>query len=150
MMESGITLVPMILDSRQKRSAVRLANACSSTVKKLNEDPSSSTPICQLVETEHKHGRKTDGMSLATTGEEPVVITIIPDDKSTAMRAAQRRAREKNAKPERESEWGGQPCHALTTAECEHQQCASTVMNGGPPAVICLLGRLRDSTPSCG
>jgi hypothetical protein len=62
------------------------------------EDPSSGTPICRVVEIEHEHGRTTEDMSWPAPGEEPVVKTIILDDKSTAKRAAQRWAREKEAK----------------------------------------------------
>jgi len=47
---------------------------------------------------EHEHGRTTEDMSWPAPGEEPVVKTIILDNKSTAMRAAQRWAREKEAK----------------------------------------------------
>jgi hypothetical protein len=98
MRESGLTPAPVILDSRQQRFAARLANACSSKLKELHEDPSSGTPICRVVEIEHEHGRTTEDMSWPAPGEEPVVKTIILDDKSTAKKAAQRWAREKEAK----------------------------------------------------
>jgi len=62
------------------------------------QDPSSGTLMCRVVETEHKHGRTTEGMSWPAPGEEPAVKTIILDDKSIAKCAAQRWAREKEAK----------------------------------------------------
>jgi len=40
--------------------------------------------------------------------------------------------------------------HALTMAEWEHQQCASTQMNGGPAAGIWALDVWRSLMPSCG
>ena len=98
MRESGLTPAPVILDSRQQRFAARLANACSSKPKELHEAPSSGTPICRVVGIEHEHGRTTEDMSWPAPGEEPVVKTIILDDKSTAKRAVQRWAREKEAK----------------------------------------------------
>jgi len=97
MRESRLTPAPVILDSRQQRFAARLANACSSKLKELHEDPSSGTPIGRVVETEHEHGRTTEGMCWPAPGEEPVVKTIILDDKSTAMSAPQPLAREKEA-----------------------------------------------------
>jgi len=98
MRESGLTPVPVILDSRQQRFAARLANACSSKLKELDEDPSSSAPICRVVEIEHKHGQTTEDLSWLALGEEPVVKTILLDDNSTAKRAAQCWAREKEVK----------------------------------------------------
>jgi len=47
---------------------------------------------------EHEHGRTTEDMGWPAPGEEPAVKTIILDNKSTAMRAAQRWAREKEVK----------------------------------------------------
>ena len=48
--------------------------------------------------TEHDHGRTTDGTSWPVLGEEPVVKTITLEDKRIAKSAAQRWAREKEAK----------------------------------------------------
>jgi hypothetical protein len=98
MKKSGLTPGPVILDARQKRFAARLPNACSCKPKELHEDPSSGTPICQLVDTGHEHARTTKGMSCPAPGDEPVVKSIILDDKSTAKSAARRWAREKDAK----------------------------------------------------
>jgi hypothetical protein len=64
----------------------------------LHEDPSSGTLICQVVEIEHKHGWTIEDMSWLSPCKEPVVTTIILDDTSTAKRAAQHCAREKDAK----------------------------------------------------
>jgi len=97
MRESGLTPAPVILDSRQ-RFAARLANACSSKLKELHENPLSGTPVCRVVEIAHEHGWTTEGMSWLAPSEEPVVKTIILDDESTAKRAAQCWAREKEAK----------------------------------------------------
>jgi len=95
--ESGLTPGRVILDSKQ-RFAARLANACSSKLKEMHEDPLSGSPLCQVVETEHEHGLTTEGMSWPPPGKEPVVKTIILEDKSIARSAAQRWAREKEAK----------------------------------------------------
>jgi len=46
MRESELTPAPVILDSRHQQFAARLANACSSKLKEVDEDPSSGTPIC--------------------------------------------------------------------------------------------------------
>jgi hypothetical protein len=75
-------------------------------------------------------------MTWPAPGEEPVVKTIILDDKSTAKKAARRWATEKEAKVGAESGRGGPMDHALMKADWEQQRCASTVMNGGPAAVI--------------
>jgi hypothetical protein len=132
---SRLTPAPVILHSRQQRFTERLPNACSSKLTELHEDPSSGTPICRVVETEHEHGWTTEGMSWPAPGEEPIVKIIILDDKSTAKSAAQRWAREKEAKVGGESGCGGQTGHAQKTAEWAQQQCASMLMNGGPAAV---------------
>ena len=94
MWESGLTLTPVILDSRQQQFAVRLANFSSGKLKELHQDPSLETPICRVVETEHAHGRTTEGMSWLALGEEPVVKTIILEHKSIAKSTTQRWARE--------------------------------------------------------
>jgi hypothetical protein len=47
MRESGLTLAPVALDTRQQRFAARLASACEgSTLKELYNHPTSGTPIC--------------------------------------------------------------------------------------------------------
>jgi len=96
--KSGLTPAPVILVSRQQRFAVRLANACSRKLNELNQDPSSSTPICRVVRTDHKHGWTPKGMSWPAPGKEPVVKTIILVDKSIAKGAARSWAREKKVK----------------------------------------------------
>jgi hypothetical protein len=98
MTESGLTPAAVISDSRQQRFAARLANPSSSNLEELQEDPWSSTPISRVVETEHSHRRSTEALSLLPLGEEPVVKSIILDDKWTAKRAAQRWVRETAAK----------------------------------------------------
>jgi len=50
------------------------------------------------VKKELEHGRTTEGMSWPAPGEESVVRTVILDDSTAAKRAAQRWAREKEAK----------------------------------------------------
>jgi hypothetical protein len=84
MRDAGLTPTSVILDSRQQRFTARLANACSSKLKELHEDPSSGAPICRVVEKEHEHGRTTEGMSWPAPGEEAVVKTIILDDDTAA------------------------------------------------------------------
>ena len=98
MRDSGLTPAPVILESRQQRFAARLANACSNRLRKLHQYPSSGTPVCRAVKKEHKHARTTEGMNWPAPGEESVVRTIILDDATSAKRAAQRWAREKEAK----------------------------------------------------
>ena len=97
MRESGLTPAPVILDSRQQRFAARLANACSSELNARHANPSSGTPICRVVEIEREHGWTTECMSWPSPGGEPVVETVILDNKSTPKSAAQRWAREKEA-----------------------------------------------------
>jgi len=98
MRESGLTPAPVILDSRQQRFAARIENACSSKLKELHKNPSSGAPIGRAVRKEHEHGRTTDGMNWPAPGEEPAVRTTILDDTTAAKSAAQRWAREKEAK----------------------------------------------------
>ena len=64
----------------------------------MHQDPSSGTTICQLVETESALGEATEWMSWPEPGKEPAVNSVILDDKSTAKSAAQRWAREMEAK----------------------------------------------------
>ena len=96
MRESGLTLAPVILDSRQQRFAARLENACSSKLKELHQNPSSGARICRVVRKEHEHSRTTEGMNWPAPGEEPVVRTTILDA-TGAKSAARRWAREKEA-----------------------------------------------------
>jgi len=98
MRESGLTPVPVILDSRQQRFAARIENGCSRKLKEQHKNPSSGAPICRAVRKEHEHGRTTEGMNWPAPGEEPVVRTTIPDDTTAAKSAAPRWAREKEAK----------------------------------------------------
>jgi len=98
MRDSGLTPAPVILESRQQRFAARLANACSDKLRKLHQDPFSGTPVCRAVKEEPEHGRTTEGMNWPAPGEESVVRTVILDDATAAKRAAQRWAREKEAK----------------------------------------------------
>jgi len=97
MRESGLTPAPVILDSRQQRFAARLADACSSKLKELHRNPSSSAPICRVVKEEHEHGRTTEGMVWPAPGEESVVRTIHLDEATAAKTTAQPWAREKEA-----------------------------------------------------
>jgi len=56
MRESGLTPAPVVLDSRQQRLAVRLADACSGKLKELHRNPASGAPICRVVKEVHEHG----------------------------------------------------------------------------------------------
>jgi len=98
MSESGVTPAPVTFDSRQQRFAARLENACSSKLKELHSNPSSRAPICSVVKKEHEHGRPIEGMSWPAPGEEPAVRTTVLDETAPAKSAAQRWAREKEAK----------------------------------------------------
>jgi hypothetical protein len=98
MTDSGFTPWPVILQSRQQRFAARLANTCSNKLRKLYQNRSSGAPVGRAVKKEHEHGRTTEGMSWPPTGEESVVRTVILDDAPAAKRAAQRWAREEEAK----------------------------------------------------
>jgi len=98
MRDSGLTPAPVILESRQQRFAARLANACSNKLRKLHQNPSSGTPVCRAVKKEHEHGRTTEGMSWPAPDEESLFKTVILDNATAAKRAAQRWAREKEAK----------------------------------------------------
>ena len=66
--------------------------------QKLHKNPSSGAPICRAVRKEHEHGRTTEGMNWPAPGEEPAVRTTILDDTTAGKSAAQRWAREKEAK----------------------------------------------------
>ena len=56
------------------------------------------SPVCRGVRKEHEHGWMTEGMSWPALGEESVVRPVILDNATTAKRAAQRWAKEKEAK----------------------------------------------------
>jgi len=98
MRDTWLTPAPVILESRQQRFAPRLANTCSNKLRKLHQNPSSGAPVCRAVKKEHEHGQTTEGMSWPPPGEESVVRTVILDDAPAANRAAQRWARENEAK----------------------------------------------------
>jgi len=93
--ESGLTPAPVMLDSRQQQWAARLANAYSSKLREMHKDPSSSTPKHRVAEIKHKQSQRAEGMSWPPPVEEPVVKTILLDDKGTAKRAVQCWATEK-------------------------------------------------------
>jgi len=95
--ESRLPPAPVILDSRQLRSAARLQNACSGKLKELHQNPSSGAPISRVLRKEHGHGQTTGAMNCPALGEEPVVRTTILDT-TAAKCAAQRWARAKEAK----------------------------------------------------
>jgi len=94
MRESGLTLAPVTLDSRQQRLTVRLENTCSNKRKELHSNPSSGAPICRVVRKEHEHGRTTKGMNWVAPEEDPAVITTILDETTAAKSATQLWARE--------------------------------------------------------
>jgi len=98
MRESGLTPAPVILDSRQQRFAVRLADACSSKLKELHRNPSSRAQICRVVKKQHEHSKTTEGMVWPAPGEQAVLRTTILEDASAAKRTGQHWAREKEAK----------------------------------------------------
>ena len=98
MRESGLTPGPVTLDYRQQRFAARLENACGSKLKQLHSNPFSGAPICRVVRKKHEYGRTTEGINWRAPGEEPAVRTTILDDTAAAKSAAQRWAREKEAK----------------------------------------------------
>jgi len=80
MIESGLTLAPVTLDSEQQRFAARLETAWSSMLQELHSNPSPGAPICRVVRKEHEHGPRTDGMNWPALGEELAVTTTILDD----------------------------------------------------------------------
>ena len=98
MRESGLTLAPVTLDSRQQQFAARLENACSSKLRQLHSNPSCGAPMCRVVTEEHEYGWTIEGMSWPAPGEEPAVTTTILEDTAAAKSAAQHWAREKEAK----------------------------------------------------
>jgi len=98
MRESGLTPVPVILDSSQQQFAARLGNACSTRLKVLHSNLSSGAPICRVVRKQHEHGWTTEGINWPTPGGVPEVKTTILDDTPAAKSAAQCWAREKEAK----------------------------------------------------
>jgi len=96
--QSGLTLTLIILRSRQQRFAATLANACSSKLKELHHNPSSSEPICDIVRKEYEHGLTTEGMNWAALGKESVVRTSIQDYATAAKSAAQLLSKKTEAK----------------------------------------------------
>ena len=76
---------------------MRLPNARCNEVRKLNQTPSSGGPVCRAAKEVQEHGRSTQGMSWPALGKESVVRTVIMDDATTVKRAAQHRARGKEA-----------------------------------------------------
>jgi hypothetical protein len=98
MRESGLTLAPMTLDSRQQQFAARLENACISKRKELYTNPASGVPICRVDRTEHEHGRTTEGMNWPAPGQDPEVRTTILDDTAAAKSAVPGWARDEEAK----------------------------------------------------
>jgi hypothetical protein len=96
--ESGLTLLPVTLDSRQQRYTARLENAGSSKLKEVHSNPSSGAPISKVVRKEHDHGCKTKGMNWPAAAEEPAVRTTILDDTAAAKSAMQHWAREQETK----------------------------------------------------
>jgi len=98
MRQSGLTPGQVISDSRQQRFTARLANACNSKLQEIHHNPSSGAPICKVIRSEHEHGRITEGTDWPPLAEESVVRTTILDDTTAAKCAAQRWARENDAK----------------------------------------------------
>jgi hypothetical protein len=98
MREQGLTPALVNLDSRQQRFTARLAHACSCKRKELHHNPSSGAPIWKAIRYEHEHGRTTEGTDWPPPGVESVVRTTILDDATAVKSAAQRWAREKEAK----------------------------------------------------
>jgi hypothetical protein len=137
--DSGLPPTPVILDSRQQRSAVRLTNACSSNLVQLHKDPLSGAPLCQEVDNEDKHSWTTEAVSWPAPGEEQVVRTIILDDKAQPREPRNAGQQRRKRKSGWESKCGRQLDHLLATAEWMQQQCTTTVMNGAPAAVISVL-----------
>jgi len=90
MRDSGLTLAPVILESRPQRFAARLAKACSNKSRKLHQNPSSRMLVCRARKTEHEHGRTTEGMSWPAPSDKSAVRIVILDDATAAKRAAQR------------------------------------------------------------
>jgi len=99
---------------------------------------------------EQKQSRTTKGMSCPAPAEEPVVQTTILDDKAQPRELRNTGQERRKRKSGWESRYGGQTNHALTMAEWVWQPCASTVMNGGPAAVIQALDIRRSLMPSSG
>jgi hypothetical protein len=56
MRDSGLTPALGIFDSRQQQFAGRLANACSSKLYELHQNPAAGALMCGVVLTGHEHG----------------------------------------------------------------------------------------------
>jgi hypothetical protein len=114
MRESGLTPMPVILDSRQQRIAVRLSNAFSSKLKELHKNPSSGKPICRVVKFEHTHDWTTKEMSWSAPGKNqwlnPLYCTRRAQPREQHNTGEERRKR----KFWQESGCGGQMDHTLT------------------------------------
>jgi hypothetical protein len=99
MRDSGLTQVPVALNSRQQRFAARLASACEgSKHKERYNHPTSGSPICRVIKKEHERGREAEMMRWHRPDEEPAVETVILSDDTAAKREAKRWAREREAK----------------------------------------------------
>jgi hypothetical protein len=119
-------------------------------LKELHEDRSSSTPICRVVEMEHEDGRTTKGMGWPAPGVEPVVKPLYWMTKAQPRQPRNAGQERRKQKPGRESGCGGQMDHVQMTAEWEQQHSTSTIMNGGPAAVIWALEVWNSLMPSGG
>jgi len=98
MRDSGLTPVPVALDSRQQRFTGRLPNACEGTKQKEAYNyPISGAPICRVIKKEHEQGREAEAMRWPCLDEAPAVKLVIHRDDIAAKREAIRWAREREA-----------------------------------------------------
>jgi hypothetical protein len=98
MRESGLTSVPVTLDSRYQLFAAKIENICCSKLNELHCNPSSGALISKAARLAHEDGRTTKGMNCLALGKEHGLRFTPLNDTAAAKRATQRWARESEAK----------------------------------------------------
>jgi len=99
MRDSGLTAVPVVLDSRQQRFAARLASTFEGLEQKETyQHPTSGARICKVIKKEHKRGLEAETMCWPRPEEEQVVKTVKLSDDTAAKREAKRWASEREAR----------------------------------------------------
>jgi hypothetical protein len=99
---TGSIILSLRADTRPRNLRIHTTAFCSKgskcvqqQVNKLHEDPASRTLVYRAVKTQHKHARTTKGTNWPAAGEESLVRTPIVDNSTSAKRATQHWAREK-------------------------------------------------------
>jgi len=99
MRDSGLTPVPLALDSRQQRFTVRLAIACEgSKLKRTYNHPTSGAAICRVIKKEHERGREAETMRWPYHEKEAAINKVALSNDTAAKSEAGPCASEREAK----------------------------------------------------